>query len=134
MRSRPRIQRESYMGTIALKLIGLRCFPDDNRLKNNQKRTFLAFNIWKNLTKRKNTDELTIPKFWPLIVHQTGPNESFCYCFAQKVNEEGLEAKTKQHLIYCTESSMKEFHKHFVESLLEGVKAKFKWIGCLFFI
>jgi hypothetical protein len=24
---------------------------------------------------------------------------------------------------------MKEFHKHFVESLLEGVKAKVKWTG-----
>ena len=40
---------------------------------------------------------------------------------AQKVNEKGWEAKTEQHLIYCTESTMKELDEHFVESLLEGV-------------
>jgi hypothetical protein len=57
-------------------------------------------------------------------VQQTGPNESFWECLAQKVNEEGREAKTEQQIIYCTESSMKEFDEHFVESLLEGVKAK----------
>ena len=57
-----------------------------------------------------------------------GPNESFCYYLAQKVNEEGWEAKTVQRLIYCTESTMKEFDEHFVESLLEGVKAKVKLI------
>jgi hypothetical protein len=62
-------------------------------------------------------------------VHQTGPNESFWGCLAQKVNEEGLEAKTGQQFIYCTESKMKEFVKHFVEGLLERVKAKVKWIG-----
>ena len=50
-------------------------------------------------------------------------------CLAQKVNEEGREAKTEQQIIYCTESSLKEFDEHFVESLLEGVKAKVKWIG-----
>jgi hypothetical protein len=62
-------------------------------------------------------------------VHQTGPNESFWVCLAQKVNEEGWEAKTEQQLIYCTESKMKEFDEHFVESLLEGLNAKVKWIG-----
>ena len=62
-------------------------------------------------------------------MHQTGPNESFWGCLTQKVNEEGWEAKTEPQLIYCTESKMKEFDKHFVESLLEGVKAKVKWIG-----
>jgi hypothetical protein len=46
---------------------------------------------------------------------------------AQKVNEEGWETKTEQHLIYCTETTMKEFDENFVESLLEGVKAKVKW-------
>jgi hypothetical protein len=65
----------------------------------------------------------------PLNVHQTGPNESVWGCLTQKVNEESLEAKTEQHLIYCTESKMNEFDEHFVESLLEGVKAKVKWIG-----
>jgi isopentenyl phosphate kinase len=45
-------------------------------------------------------------------------------CLAQKVNEENRKAKTEQHLIYCTESKMKEFDEHFVESLLEGVKQK----------
>jgi len=67
--------------------------------------------------------------FYPLNLYQTGPNESFCYCFAQKVNEEGWEDKMEQHLIYCTKSTMKEFDENFVESLLEGVKAKVKWIG-----
>ena len=62
-------------------------------------------------------------------MHQTGPNESFWECSARKVNEEGWEAKTEQQIIYCTESTMKEFDEHFVESLLEGVKAKVKWIG-----
>jgi hypothetical protein len=50
-------------------------------------------------------------------------------CLAQKVNEEVWEAKPEQQLICCTESKMKEFEKHFVESLLEGVKAVVKWIG-----
>ena len=59
-------------------------------------------------------------------MHQTGQNESFWGYLAQKVNEEGLEAKTEQQLIYCTESKMKEFDKHFVVGLLEGVKAKVK--------
>jgi hypothetical protein len=45
-------------------------------------------------------------------------------CLAQKVNEESCEVKTEQPLIYCTEYKMKEFHKYFVESLLEGGKAK----------
>jgi len=56
-------------------------------------------------------------------------NESFGGFLTQKVNEEGWEAKTEQRLICCTESKMKEFHKHFVESLLEGVKDEVKWIG-----
>jgi len=70
-------------------------------------------------------------------VHQTGQNESFCGCLTQKVNEEGWEAKTEQQFIYCTESKMIEFDKHFVESLLEVVKAKIKWIseiGVYFYI
>ena len=46
----------------------------------------------------------------------------------KKLDEEGWEAKTEQQIIYCTESTMKEFDEHFVESL-EGVKAKVKWIG-----
>jgi hypothetical protein len=45
-------------------------------------------------------------------------------CLAQKINEEGREAKMEQQIIYCTESTMKEFDEHFVESLLEGVKGK----------
>ena len=61
-------------------------------------------------------------------MHQIGPNESFWGCLAQKVNEEGWEAKTERKIIYRTESSIKEFDEHFVESLLEGVKAKVKWI------
>ena len=62
-------------------------------------------------------------------MHHTGPNESFWVFLTQKANEEGWEAKMEQRLIYCTESKMKEFHKHIVESLLRGVKSKVKWIG-----
>ena len=62
-------------------------------------------------------------------MHQKGPKESFWGCLTQKVNEEGWEAKTEQQLICCTESKMKEFDEHFVESLLEEVKTKVKWIG-----
>jgi hypothetical protein len=50
-------------------------------------------------------------------------------CLVQKVNEDIWEAKSEQQLIYCTESKMKELDKHFVESFLQGVKAKVKWIG-----
>ena len=67
-------------------------------------------------------------------MHQTGPNESFWGCLAQKVNEKGWEAKTEQQIIYCTESTMKEFDENFVESLLEWVKAKVKWKGETVFI
>jgi hypothetical protein len=67
--------------------------------------------------------------FDSLNVHQAGPNEYFWDFVTQKVNEEGWEAKMKQRLIWCTESKMKEFDENFVESLLEGVKAKVKWIG-----
>jgi hypothetical protein len=87
-------------------------------------------------------DEMIISKFAiekfnnfdPLNVHQTSPYESLWGCFAQKVNGEGREAKTEQQIIYCTESSLKEFDEHFVERLLEGVKAKVKWIGETVFI
>jgi hypothetical protein len=56
----------------------------------------------------------------------------FWGCLAKKVNGESREAK--QQIIYCTESSIKEFDEHFVESLLEGVKAEVKWIGETVFI
>ena len=76
--------------------------------------------------------------FDPLNVHQTGPNEILGF-FDEKINEEDWEAKTEQRLIYCTVSKMKEFHKHFLESLLEGVKAEGRSQmdrskRCLFFI
>ena len=57
------------------------------------------------------------------------PIENFLGCLAQKVYEGGWEAKTEQHLIIGIESKMKEFDTNFVESLLEGVKAKVKSIG-----
>jgi hypothetical protein len=70
----------------------------------------------------------------PLNVHQTGPNEYFWGCLAKKGKGESREAKTEQQIIYCTESSMKEFDENFVESLLEGVKAKVESIGETVFI
>ena len=39
---------------------------------------------------------MKIPKFYPLNVYQTCPNESFWGFMTQKVNEEGWEAKTEQ--------------------------------------
>ena len=57
------------------------------------------------------------------------PIENFWGCLAQKVYEGGWEAKTEQQLIRRIESKMKEFDKNFVESLLEGVKAKVRSIG-----
>jgi hypothetical protein len=62
----------------------------------------------------------------PKDLHQTGPNESFWWCLAQKDNEKSWETKTEQHLIYCTESTLKELDEHYVESLLVGVKEKVK--------
>ena len=50
-------------------------------------------------------------------------------CLAQKVNEKHWEAKTEQRLVCWTESNMKRFHRHFKESLLEGLKDEVKWIG-----
>jgi hypothetical protein len=101
------------------------CFPDENRRKKNQKRTFLAFNIRKNLTKQRNTDEMKISKFClRILIHSMCTRQVqmnlFEFFLTQKVNEEGWEAKTKQRLIYCTESKMKEFDEHIVDSLLEG--------------
>jgi hypothetical protein len=58
-------------------------------------------------------------------VHQTSPYESFWGFLVHKVDEEDWEAKTEQQLIYCTETTMKEF----VESLLEAVKEKVKCLG-----
>ena len=48
--------------------------------------------------------------------------------FGTKVYEESWEANTEQLLICRIESKMKEFDTHFVESLLEGVKAKVRSI------
>ena len=56
-------------------------------------------------------------------------NWEFLGCLAQKVYEEDSEAKTEQQLIRRFKSKMKEFDRNFVESLLEGVKAKVKSIG-----
>ena len=68
-----------------------------------------------------------------ILIHQTFPQarpiENFWGCLAQKVYEGGWEAKTEQQLIRRIKSKMKEFDKNFVESLLEGVKAKVKSIG-----
>ena len=61
-----------------------------------------------------------VPKrFNPLNVSQTCPIENFWRCLAQKA----------RILIRRIKSKMKEFDKNFVESLLEGVKAKVKSIG-----
>ena len=60
---------------------------------------------------------------------QARPIENFWGCLAQKVYEGGWEAKTEEQLIRRIQSKIKEFVKKFVESLLEGVKVKFKSIG-----
>ena len=48
---------------------------------------------------------------------------NFRVCLAQKVYEGGSEVKTKQLLIRRIEFKMKKFDTHFVQSLLDGVKA-----------
>ena len=53
----------------------------------------------------------------------------FGVCLAPIVIEEGWEAKKKRQLIYCTKSWMKEFDKHFLECILERVKAEANQIG-----
>ena len=69
----------------------------------------------------------------PPNIPQARPIENFWGCFAQKVYERGWEAKTEQQLIRRIKSKMKEFDKKFVESLLEGVKAKVKLITVFIF-
>ena len=78
--------------------------------------------------KQRNTEEIKIPR----ILIQIGPKVQmnlFGVFWRKKLTRNVGEAKTEQRLIYSTESKMKEFHKHIVESLLEGVKSKVKWIG-----
>ena len=65
----------------------------------------------------------------PPNVPQTRLSENFWGFLAQKVYEGGWEAKTEQQLIRRIKSNMKKFDKNFVESLLDGVKAKVKSIG-----
>lgn len=65
----------------------------------------------------------------PPNVPQARPIENFWGCLAQKVYEGGWEAKTEQQLIHRIESKLKEFDLNFVETLMEGVKAKVKSIG-----
>ena len=65
----------------------------------------------------------------PPNVPQARPIENFWVCLTQKVYERGWETNTEQQLIRRIECKMKEFDTNFVESLLEGVKAKAKSIG-----
>ena len=65
----------------------------------------------------------------PPNVPQARSIENFRRCLAQKVYEVGWETKTEQQLIRRIESKMEEYDANFVESLLEGVKAKVKSIG-----
>jgi len=77
-----------------------------------------------------NENVMFVPKrFNPLNLTQTYPIENFWGCLAQKVYEGGWEVETEKQLIRRIKSKMKEFDKNFVESLLEGVKAKVKSIG-----
>ena len=62
-------------------------------------------------------------------VLQARPIENTWVCLAQKVYKGVWEVNTEQQLFRRIESKMKEFDTHFVESLLEGVKAKVKPIG-----
>ena len=62
-------------------------------------------------------------------VSQASPIENFWAYLAQKVYERGWEAKTEQQLIRCIESKKEEYQANFVESLLEGVKARVRSIS-----
>ena len=65
----------------------------------------------------------------PPNVSQARPIDNYWGCLAQKVYEGGWKADTDQLLIRRIECKMKEFDTNFVESLLEGVKAKVRSIG-----
>jgi hypothetical protein len=87
-------------------------------------------NTKKYLNSNCSNNVIFLPKqFKPLNVPITWPIENFWKCLAQKVYEGGWEAKTEQQLIRCIKSKMKGFDINFVESLLEGLKAKVKSIG-----
>ena len=76
-----------------------------------------------------------VPKqFSPQNVSHVRPIENFWVWLGQKIYKGNWEAKTRQQLIRHVESMLKEFDTHvidthFVESLLEGVKAKVRSIG-----
>ena len=66
----------------------------------------------------------------PPNVSQARPIENFWVCLPQKIYErDWQEAKKEQQLIRRIESKIEEYDANFVESLLEGVKAKVKSIG-----
>ena len=65
----------------------------------------------------------------PPNVPQARPIENFWGYLAHKVYKGGCETKTKEQLIRHIECKMKEYDAHFVESLLEGVKAKVRSKG-----
>ena len=59
------------------------------------------------------------------LIHQMSPkNENFWGCLAQKVCVRGWKAKIEQQLIRRIECMMKDFDTNFVQSLIEGIKAK----------
>ena len=62
-------------------------------------------------------------------VSQGRPVEILWVYLTQKVYDGGWMTKREQQLICRIESKMKEFHRYFVESLLEGVKVKVRSIG-----
>ena len=74
---------------------------------------------WINENVKFVPKEINLPN-----VPQARPIENFWVCLAQKVYEGGWETKTEQQEIRRIECKMKEFDKTFVESLLEGAKAK----------
>ena len=61
------------------------------------------------------------------------PKHAWLTIFGTIWHKRTREAKTEHQLIRRIKSKMKEFDKNFVESLLEGVKAKVRSIGLIAF-
>ena len=70
-------------------------------------------------------DEITNPPNVP----QARPTENLWGILAQKVYEEGWEAKTQQELISQIQSQLKKFDSNFLQSLMGGVKIKLRAIA-----
>ena len=62
-------------------------------------------------------------------IPQARPIENLWGILAQEIYEGGWKAKTKQELISCMQSHLKNFDSKFLQSLMGGVKTKLRAIA-----